>query len=92
MLWAGGKGLYRARPNHFQAQTVSVVSNPERSGQPGGDDQQARHLVTRLRDHRVDGGSVDGTAELARNLGCRVLTHPAGRGGQLRAGAPGKGT
>lgn len=34
----------------------------------------------------VDGGSTDGTAELARSLGARVLGGPRGRGSQLRAG------
>jgi rSAM/selenodomain-associated transferase 2 len=35
----------------------------------------------------VDGGSCDGTAELARTAGARVLTAPKARGAQLRAGA-----
>jgi rSAM/selenodomain-associated transferase 2 len=35
----------------------------------------------------VDGGSRDGTRELAAESGCTVLTAPAGRGGQLRLGA-----
>lgn len=35
----------------------------------------------------VDGGSSDGTVDLADAAGARVLTAPAGRGGQLRAGA-----
>src|SRR5206468_12905635 len=35
----------------------------------------------------VDGGSNDGTLQIAANLGCRVLTTSPGRGGQLRAGA-----
>jgi len=51
VLWRE-ESLYRARPNHFQAQTVSVVIPPERSGQPGGDDSAGASLVTRLRDHR----------------------------------------
>jgi rSAM/selenodomain-associated transferase 2 len=34
----------------------------------------------------VDGGSSDGTSELAAKLGARVLRAPAGRGGQLAAG------
>ena len=37
----------------------------------------------------VDGGSTDGTAELARSLGARVLGGPRGRGSQLRAGGDG---
>jgi rSAM/selenodomain-associated transferase 2 len=35
----------------------------------------------------VDGGSTDGTAEVARQLGCRVLESRRGRGIQLRTGA-----
>lgn len=35
----------------------------------------------------VDGGSGDGTADLARELGARVVTTSPGRGHQLRAGA-----
>ncbi len=34
----------------------------------------------------VDGGSRDGTAELARDLGARVIAAPRGRGCQLAAG------
>jgi len=35
----------------------------------------------------VDGGSRDGTRELAARLGCEVLASPPGRGRQLRLGA-----
>lgn len=35
----------------------------------------------------VDGGSADGTADLARQLGCKVLASQPGRGLQMRAGA-----
>jgi rSAM/selenodomain-associated transferase 2 len=34
-----------------------------------------------------DGGSLDGTVEVARTLGARVVTGPPGRGGQLTRGA-----
>jgi rSAM/selenodomain-associated transferase 2 len=34
-----------------------------------------------------DGGSADGTVEVARRLGARVVSGPAGRGGQLNRGA-----
>ena len=34
-----------------------------------------------------DGGSGDGTVEVARQLGARVVAGPAGRGGQLNRGA-----
>jgi rSAM/selenodomain-associated transferase 2 len=35
----------------------------------------------------VDGGSSDDTREVAGRLGCRVLSSPPGRGGQMRSGA-----
>jgi rSAM/selenodomain-associated transferase 2 len=35
----------------------------------------------------VDGGSADGTAEVARGRGARVVTSPRGRGAQMHAGA-----
>jgi rSAM/selenodomain-associated transferase 2 len=35
----------------------------------------------------TDGGSTDGTPEVARGLGARVVCGPAGRGGQLTRGA-----
>ncbi|HEY6170203.1 MAG TPA: TIGR04283 family arsenosugar biosynthesis glycosyltransferase [Verrucomicrobiae bacterium] len=35
----------------------------------------------------VDGGSRDGTADLAAKLGCRVLSSEPGRGRQMRVGA-----
>ena len=35
----------------------------------------------------VDGGSTDDTAAIARQAGATVVTAPAGRGGQLAAGA-----
>jgi rSAM/selenodomain-associated transferase 2 len=34
----------------------------------------------------VDGGSTDGSEELAKTLGARVFTAPSGRGGQLSVG------
>ncbi len=40
----------------------------------------------------ADGGSADGTPDLARNLGTRVLAAPRGRGVQLRAGAQAAGS
>ena len=35
----------------------------------------------------VDGGSQDHTKDVAKELGCRVLESPPGRGGQMRLGA-----
>jgi rSAM/selenodomain-associated transferase 2 len=35
----------------------------------------------------VDGGSSDGSPEIARELGCKVLASPRGRGLQMRTGA-----
>jgi len=39
----------------------------------------------------ADGGSTDGTPDLAARRGCRVVTGAAGRGRQLRAGADAAG-
>lgn len=39
----------------------------------------------------ADGGSVDGTPDLARAAGCAVVTGAPGRGGQLRRGAAAAG-
>jgi rSAM/selenodomain-associated transferase 2 len=50
-----------------------------------------RHLPAALKaaDEVVvsDGGSGDGTVEIARQLGARVVCGPSGRGGQLNRGA-----
>ena len=35
----------------------------------------------------VDGGSCDASRAIAEQLGCRVLSSPTGRGGQMRLGA-----
>jgi len=35
----------------------------------------------------ADGGSNDGTVELAQNMGCKLVATPKGRGLQLKAGA-----
>ena len=37
----------------------------------------------------ADGGSADGTVEIASGAGAQVTLSPPGRGGQLRAGAGG---
>lgn len=60
---------------------------------PALDEEEAlrRHLPAALAvaDEVVvsDGGSRDGTLEVARGLGARVVCGPAGRGGQLNRGA-----
>jgi len=46
--------------------------------------------VHALRPHEVivaDGGSGDGTGDIARRTGCRVVTSPPGRAEQMNAGA-----
>lgn len=53
---------------------------PDREERGGGVELDMEIIV-------VDGGSGDGTADLARELGVRVVSAPAGRGRQLRAGA-----
>ena len=49
------------------------------------DEWRRRDLVV------VDGGSVDGTPQLAEQLGARVIRAPRGRGAQLAAGAAAAG-
>jgi rSAM/selenodomain-associated transferase 2 len=49
--------------------------------------RRARHVPEVTEILVVDGGSRDRTVELARALGCRVLTSPPGRGRQLQLGA-----
>lgn len=49
--------------------------------------EMARPLGLDIETIVVDGGSGDGTADLAREVGARVVATPAGRGRQLRAGA-----
>ena len=55
------------------------------------EDTLGRHLPAALAaaDEVVvsDGGSCDGTVEVARRLGARVVSGPPGRGGQLNRGA-----
>lgn len=46
-----------------------------------------RGLATACEVIVVDGGSSDGTGDVARELGARVITAPRGRGSQLRVGA-----
>jgi rSAM/selenodomain-associated transferase 2 len=58
---------------------------------------EARHLPETIRQAQkvpqiceiivVDGGSSDDTCRLATELGCTVLQHDPGRGGQMRRGA-----
>jgi len=59
------------------------------------DDALRRHLPRALEaaDEVVvsDGGSSDGTVEVARRLGARVVSGPPGRGGQLNRGAAAAG-
>jgi rSAM/selenodomain-associated transferase 2 len=87
LLWRGERELgQQARGN--AGGSISVVI-PTRN--------EARNLPETIREARavpeigeiivVDGESVDGTAEVAERLGCRVLRTFAGRGGQLREGA-----
>ncbi len=87
VLWRE-ESLYRPGANSLQAQTVSVVIPTLNEAAGLAETVQRARLSSQVCEIIVvDGGSVDGTAELATHLGCRVLIHPAGRGGQLRAGA-----
>lgn len=96
LTWAAFGGLLLAREQHQRRRitrgrpprTISVVipALNEAAALP----ESMRRLRAVPEVHEiilVDGGSEDGTAELGRDLGCRVLSAPRGRGGQLRAGA-----
>jgi rSAM/selenodomain-associated transferase 2 len=91
VLWQGMRTFSRINPAAREAalpRTLSVVIPTL------NETAELPETVARLR--RVpevveiivaDGGSTDGTAELAAELGCRVVPSAAGRGRQLRAGA-----
>ncbi len=52
---------------------------------PEGDDRFVGEIIV------ADGGSSDGSVEIAKRAGAHIVTAPAGRGEQLRAGAAAAG-
>lgn len=96
LVWAavGGYLLWREqslRPRHadrHEPRTISIVI-PTWNEAPNleGTVQRVRALPELHEIIVVDGGSSDGTAELARRLGCHVISAEGGRGGQMRHGA-----
>ena len=60
--------------------TLNEVQNLEQTVRPLLNDEWIEVVI-------ADGGSTDGTVELARSLGCRVITANRGRGRQMNAGA-----
>ncbi|HXJ75192.1 MAG TPA: TIGR04283 family arsenosugar biosynthesis glycosyltransferase, partial [Candidatus Dormibacteraeota bacterium] len=73
---------------HAPAQTISVVIPVLNEAQSLPETVRRARLSPCVCEVIVaDGGSQDGTAQVAENLGCRVIVTPPGRGGQLRAGA-----
>ncbi len=93
VTWSLMGGLVFARKNRLQqsgapAASVSVVIPVLNEADALPD------ALARLRRNEaiseiivVDGGSRDGTAGIAQQLGCRVLVSAPGRGGQMRLGA-----
>lgn len=96
LTWATFGGLLLARERHQRRRvgrarpprTISVVIPALNEADALPETLRRLRAVPEIQEViLVDGGSEDRTAELARELGCRVLSAPRGRGGQLRAGA-----
>ena len=94
LFWALVGGLLFWRERRLQTRhrplpkTVSVIIPTLNEG------PSLRETIQRIREIPeiceiivVDGGSQDDTRLIAAQLGCRVLTSPPGRGGQMRLGA-----
>ena len=94
LFWAvvGGLLFWRERRLQFNqrplSKSISVVIPTLNEA------SSLRETIERLREIPeiceivvVDGGSHDETRTVAAQLGCRVLTSPPGRGGQMRLGA-----
>jgi rSAM/selenodomain-associated transferase 2 len=96
VAWAGiGAGLLwheetlrvRQGPEPL-LKTISVVIPTLNEEQSLGEAiRHARAVIQVSEIIVVDGGSTDGTRNIAEQYGCRVLVGPPGRGGQMRMGA-----
>jgi rSAM/selenodomain-associated transferase 2 len=94
LFWAFVGGLLFWRERRLQSsqrplpKTISVVI-PTLNESPslGETIQRLREIPEISEVIIVDGGSRDETRTIAVQLGCRVLTSPPGRGGQMRLGA-----
>ena len=96
LLWAGVGAavlwheeiVFSRATVHVAPKTISVVIPTLNEAQSLAETvRQARQSSCVCEVIVADGGSHDGTAQLAQTLGCRVLVTAPGRGGQLRAGA-----
>ena len=96
LVWAGvgGSLLWREeilRSRHSGRQVPKTISVVMPTLNEEADLQETLQRLRALPElHEiivVDGGSRDGTVELAGRLGCRVLVGGSGRGSQMRLGA-----
>ena len=90
--WESGRtGCNGQEQSENMGASLLSVGDPhaERRRGPAGDARragQAHRAQVRGRAIVVDGGSIDGTTEVAARFGARVLAAPRGRGAQLAAG------
>jgi rSAM/selenodomain-associated transferase 2 len=85
LLWHERRGQATTRP---VARTISVVIPTFNEAEALEETIRRVRAVPEVEEIIVvDGGSRDGTGELAARLGCRVLASPPGRGRQMRLGA-----
>ncbi|MEW6303904.1 MAG: TIGR04283 family arsenosugar biosynthesis glycosyltransferase [Verrucomicrobiota bacterium] len=87
LLWRESRKM-RAAPFTSEPKTISVVMPVLNEAEALPDTlRQVKQLAHVSEIIVVDGGSRDGTRDLAAEAGCRVLESPPGRGAQLRRGA-----
>lgn len=87
-LLAREQRLRRGRTRRAAPETVSAVVPTLNEAAQLAETVECLRAIPEITEIVVaDGGSSDGTPELAERLGCRVITTARGRGVQLKAGA-----
>lgn len=86
-LWSKGEREFQKGPELKPPATISaIIPTLNESAALPDTVRYAREVAEISEIIVVDGGSADGTAQLAREFGCQVLTTLPGRGGQMRVG------